>query len=209
MLHRRADPIHGTFLAACRATWAGAPLVVAVSVVWALSALPGAAAAVAAVPVPWVVLTLPWLLATTGAYRVWAGPAVGNEISWREVTRLAPVLALVTWCFGMAIEGLTGVGDAGVVAACVVGAVGALVVPLAFAYGAVRDRHGIAAVRGGLVLATLRPDLAVTLLAMIVIAGFVMLISAGSLILCVPALVAVFSCLAVAAELRRIDVAVP
>ena len=209
VLRRRTDPLHGIFVAACRATWAGAPLALAASIVSALALLPVGVTVVAAVPVPWVVLTLPCLVAITGAYRVWADLAVNGTTSWRELARVDPILALITWCLWIVIALLVGSSDPGVVAACVVGAVGALVLPLTFAYGAVRDRHGIAAVRGGLVLAARRPDLAVTLAAMTVIAGFAVVVSAGSLVLCAPALVAVFSCLAVEAELHRFDDVAP
>jgi hypothetical protein len=76
--------------------------------------------------------------------------------------------------------------------------------PLAFAYGAVRGRPGGAALRGGLVLAILRPDLAITQSAMAVLAGFAVIASAGALILCMPALVIVFACMAVTRDLERL-----
>lgn len=204
MPRRRTESIHGTFAAACRATWAGAPVVVVVSVVWTLAAAPIAAAVVVGLPVPWVLLTLPLLLVSTGAYRVWADLAAGRTPGLRQLARTDPGLALLTWGFGLVVALLLGLGDPGVVAASVTGAVGALILPLAFAYGAVRGRPGVAAVHGGLVLAALRPDLAVTLAALTVIAAFAIVASAGSLVLCVPALVAIFSCVAVADELQRI-----
>jgi hypothetical protein len=42
---------------------------------------------------------------------------------------------------------------------------------------------------------------------MTVIAGFAIIITAGSLVLCGPGLVAVFACVAVTADLRRLGVA--
>ncbi len=194
-LSRRTEPIHRTFVAACQASWAAAPVVVVTSVVWTLAALPLVAAQIVALPM------------TTGVFRVWAAIANGDPIRWRQLTTIDPGLALVVWCLALAIRLLLTVGDVGVLAASTVGAVSVLVIPLAFAYGAVRDRNGRAAVRGGLVLATLRPDLAVTLGAMVVLAGFAIVVSAGALVLCVPALVAVFACRAVATDLQRLGIA--
>jgi len=203
---RDAEPIHGTFLVATRATWAAAPMVVATSVVWALAAVPVVLAVVAGLPIPWVAVTLPFLLVTTGVFRVWAAVAAGSMTGWRRLTSIDPGLALIAWCLVLAMRAFLSQGDAGLVVSCGIGAFSALVLPLSFAYGAVRERRGAEALRGGLVLATLRPDLAVTLAAMIVLAGFVLVLSAGSLVLCVPALVAVFACAAVTAVLHRLGI---
>jgi hypothetical protein len=200
----RIEPVHASFLAACRATWADAPVVIAVSAVWALASLPVVIASIAALPIPWVLVSLPFMVVTTGVFRVWAAVAGGRSIEWRQLTRVDPGLAVVAWGLAVAIAYLLTLGDAGVVAACVLGAASTLVLPLAFAYGAVRDRRGRAALRGGLLLAMLHPDLALTLTAMTVLAGFAIVVSAGALVLCAPALIAVFACVAVIADLRRL-----
>ena len=201
---RGAEPIHRTFVAACRATWAAAPILVAVSGCWALTTVPVVIAWIGALPVPWILVSLPFLVATTAMFGVSAAVADGSPVGRHVLSRTDPGLALVAWCLGLAIEFLLTVGDAGVVAASAIGAVGTLTMPLAFAYGAVRDRRGSAALRGGLVLAILRPDLAITLSAMAVLAGFAVIASAGALVLCMPALVMVFACMAVTRDLERL-----
>jgi hypothetical protein len=208
-LRRRKEPVHSTFIVACRATWDAAPVVVAISLVWGLTALPLIAGVVGAIPVPLILLTLPPLVVTTCAFQVWAAVANGGPIGRRQLTRLDPGLALIAWGIALTIEILLTSGDVGVVLACVVGALSALIMPLAFAYGAVRDRQGLAALRGGLVLAVIHPDLALTLAAMAVLVGFAIVISAGALVLCLPALVGVFACGAVAADLHRLGVMAP
>jgi hypothetical protein len=75
--------------------------------------------------------------------------------------------------------------------------------PLVLAYGAVRGRRGLAAIRGGALLAILRPDLALSIAGLAVVAAFLIVISAGALGLFLPALVAIFMCLAARAELQR------
>jgi hypothetical protein len=203
------EPTHRTFVAACRATWVEAPSVVAGSVVWALSALPVVAAMAAAFPVPSLLLSLPFLLVTTGVFRLWAAVAGGRPIMWRVITGLDPGLALIAWCLALAIEFLPAIGGLGLAAASALAAFGALTLPLAFAYGAVRNRRGLAAIHGGVLLAILRPDLALTLAALAVLACFAIVVSAGALVLCVPALVAIFGCVAVAADLRRLGAVAP
>jgi hypothetical protein len=202
----RTEPVHRSFAAACRATWAGAPVVVGVSVVWVLAAVPVLVAGVAGLPVPLVALTLPFLVVTTGVVRVLAAVASERPVNWRQLASIDPVLALTAWGIAIAIERLLAMGDVDVVVACALGALGMLVMPLAFAYGATRDRRGIAAVRGGLVLAIVHPDLALTVAAMAVLAAFAVVVSAGALALCVPALVAVYACKGVAADLHRFGV---
>jgi hypothetical protein len=178
--------------------------VVGVSIAWALSALPVIMAWIGFLAVPWILVSLPFLVATTAMFNVAAAVADGTPVSRRALARIDPGLALLAWCLGLAIAFLLTQGDGGAVAASIIGAIGALTIPLALAYGAVRDRRGVAAMRGGLVLAILRPDLAITLSAMAVLAGFAVVVSAGALVLCAPALVVIFACTAVTRELERL-----
>jgi hypothetical protein len=201
---QRAQAVHETFMAACRASWTAAPMLVGTCVLWGLAVLPVAVAIAVALPVSALVLTLPLLLVTTGVFRMWAGVAGGRPVDWRLLTRIDPGLALITWLVCLAIVWLLALGDPGVITASALGAVCALSLPLAFAYGAVRKRRGAAAVRGGLLLATMRPDLAATLAAMVVLAGFAIILSAGAVVLFLPGIVGVFACAAVTAELRRL-----
>ena len=201
---RGAEPIHRTFAAACLATWTAAPIVVAVSAVWAVATTPVVMALIGVLPVSWILVSLPFLVTTTAVFSVAAAVADGMPVGWRVLAQIDPGLALVAWCLGIAIELLLASGDWGAIGASVIGAVSVLTIPLAFAYGAVRHRRGGAALRGGFVLAIIRPDLAITLSAMAVLAGFAVVVSAGALILCVPALVVVFACMAVARDLERL-----
>jgi hypothetical protein len=180
--------------------------VVAASGSWALATLPVVMAWIGALPVPWILVSLPFLVATTAMFGVSAAVADGTPFGWRVLAKIDPGLALMAWCLGLAIEFLLTLGDIGVVAASLIGAVGALTMPLALAYGAVRNRRGSAALRGGLVLAILRPDLAITLSAMAILAAFAVVVSAGALVLCVPALVIIFACMAVSRDLERLGV---
>lgn len=202
----RTEPVHRSFAAACRATWAGAPVVVGASVVWALAAVPILVAAVVALPVPLVALALPLFVVTTGVLRVLAAVASGSPVRWRRLASIDPLLASLAWGIAILIERFLTMSDLGVALACGLGAMSVLVMPLAFAYGATRDRSGLAAVRGGLVLAIVHPDLALTLAAMAVLGGFAVVASAGALVLFVPALVAVYACEAVTADLHRLGV---
>jgi hypothetical protein len=201
---RGVEPIHRTFAAACLATWTAAPLVVAVSAVWAVATLPVVMALIGVLPVSWILVSLPFLVATTGVFSVAAAVADGMPVGWRVLVRIDPGLALVAWGLGIAIELLLASGDWGAIGASVIGAVSVLTIPLALAYGAVRDRRGSAALRGGIVLAIIRPDLAITLSALAVLAGFAVVVSAGALVLCVPAIIVVFACMAVARDLERL-----
>lgn len=71
-------------------------------------------------------------------------------------------------------------------AGCVLLSVTLLLAPLAAAYGALRDRRGFAAARGGLLLAAARPGAAVTVLATSVILVFGVVATAGVATLVAP-----------------------
>ena len=199
------SPIHGSFIAAARTALGQPGAVVGASVAWVASAAPMAAAFVAGRPELVVLAVLPVLLVATGVHRALAALVADGPVAWRELPSVDPVLAAATWAGVLAVVVLLGAGDAGVLAASLIGAAWVLVVPLALAYGAVRDRRGLAALRGGAILALVRPDLALTAAGLMVLAAFAVVATAGALAVCLPAFVALFTTRAVASELAILD----
>jgi hypothetical protein len=167
------------------------------------AAVPFGAATVTGAP-GWLIATttMPVALALTGLAQVTAAAVRGERA---RILRLDPALAVfIAGASSLAGLGLTAGGPA-----AVLGAAGAaallLIVPLALAYGAVRGRSGLAAVRGGVILAAFRPSWALTLLALSVIGGFAIAASVGVLGLVVlPLLLAIAGSL-VTAMLEDID----
>ena len=152
----------------------------------ALTALAPLAVAVVAGAPGWLVAitTLPLTLALTGLARFIAAVANADGVHMRTL-RLDPVLA-IAMAGGASLAGL-GLATGG--AARIAGAAGAavllIVAPLALAYGAVRDRSGLSALRGGAILAAFRPSWALTLLALGCLGGFAVAASAGILAIAV------------------------
>jgi hypothetical protein len=198
-------PIHATFIRAGRTALAHPQVVVGTSVAWTASAAPLAAAFLIGRPELVVLAVLPLLLVATGVHAALAALIADRPFGWRALLAVDPVLAAVTWAGVVAVVALLSAGDLGVVAASLIGAAWVLVVPLALAYGAVRERRGPAALRGGMILALVRPELAVTAAALIVLATFAVVATAGALAICLPALVALFTARAVAEELAILD----
>jgi hypothetical protein len=200
--------LYANFREAFRTILANAHLVLGISLVWLASAAPIVAAVMLGTSALTLMAILPFLLATSGAYRALARVMEGTPRPTRAVAAMDPLLAGIAWAACVAVVVLAGAGEVGVVVSSVAGAVWVLVLPLAFGYGAVRERRGLGALRGGVVLALLRPDLAITSAALHVLGAFAVVASAGALWLCVPALVALFVAHAVAAELSRYDAAI-
>lgn len=163
-------------------TWRELPHVVVAGLLGSLAIAPLAVAALAAAP-GWM-LALTVLPAALGA-TVLAGFA-GRVRRAEGLTRAAytgvdPVLALLlaaaTIVAGVLLTTPGTMQLAGAVLAALV-----LVVALpALAYGAVRGRRGLAALRGGIILALLRPGWTLTLAAFVVLAAFAVVASAGVL----------------------------
>ena len=80
-----------------------------------------------------------------------------------------------------------------------------LVLPSAFAYGAVRERHGLRALRGGLILVAMRPGWALTLAALGCLGGFAVAASGGVLLPVVPPLLLTIAATQTAELLGRVD----
>ncbi len=198
-----AVPAHRTFIAACRALWHGLPTMVGISLIWAsatgLTVLPAIAGAGA-----WSVLLVgPWLLLTTAAFGATDAVVAGRSArrgAWRAADA---IVALVGWWAVAASAALIAFDNPVRLAGFALAALTILLGPLVLAYGAVRGRRGLGAIRGGALLGILRPDMAVSIASLTVVAAFLIVITAGALGLCLPALVATFTCLAVRAELQR------
>lgn len=198
-----AAPAHRTFIAACWALWQGLPTMVGISLLWTLAtgltALPAMVGAGA-----WSVLLVgPWLLITTSAVGAIHAVIIGRSARHGARLGLDPVVTGAGWWAVAACAALIAIDGPVQVAGFALAALTILMGPLVIAYGAVRGRRGLSAIRGGTILAILRPDLALSIAALAVVAVFLIVITVGALGLFLPALVATFTCLAVRAELQR------
>lgn len=125
--------------------------------------------------------TLPPSLALTSVARFCALVARGEGPRLAELRRFDPVLGL--FAAGCAV--LTGV-------TVVAGALAMIVLPYALAYGALRDRPGLKALRGGAILVAFKPLWALTIVALHWLGGFAAAASTGVLaVVIVPLLLVV------------------
>jgi hypothetical protein len=134
--------------------------------------------------------------------------AAGERTRMRALLRIDVVwVAVATICGSILASAVVGQSATGIAAASAVGAAALLLLPLAGAYGAVRDRRGLAALRGGFVIAVLRPSVALSVAAVGVLAVFAVIATAGVLVLVVPAVHALYTCLLASqvAESARAD----
>lgn len=148
---------------------------------------------------------LPLALALTGAASFAATIAHGNGVSARALARVDPVLAVLgTLLVVAAGAAFAGPGPLPLVGAALA-ALLLLVAPSVLAYGALRERRGLGALRGGLILVAYRPSWALSQLALACIGGFAIVASAGVLIVIVPVASLLICCTLVTALLREID----
>ncbi|MEO3809544.1 hypothetical protein ABGB17_11140 [Sphaerisporangium sp. B11E5] len=165
-----------------RAFWRELPRGLAAGVCGLAAAVPLTAALLFAAP-GWmrVIATVPPALALTGLARFAAATARGDGPRLALLRRIDPVLALLL----AAGASLAGLALAAGGAATVAGAAGAaalmLVFPYALVYGALRDRRGVHALRGGAILVAFRPSQALTLVALYWLGGFAVAASTGVL----------------------------
>ena len=123
--------------------------------------------------------------------------ATGGPVRRPGYDRWDPTLGALAWAWALVVASTIGLGPSGVLAASVAGALGMLVLPLAFAYGAVRGRRGVAALRAATIIAILHPGLALTLAGVACLAAFACVASAGVLLVVAPAFVALMACRAI------------
>lgn len=188
------------------AIWRVLPRALAAGFGASVACAPLAAALLAAAP-GWILAlaTLPPMLAATGLSG-FATRALRDEAlpvaSW---LRTDPVLALVlAAAAALAALLLTSPGSAQL-AGAVVAALLLLVGLPALAYGAVRGRSGLSALRGGAILAIVRPGWTLTLASLAVLAAFAAVASAGVLALVAGPMLLGVAVSATAAQLDEID----
>jgi hypothetical protein len=200
----RADP-WATFAWTIRATWHELAPIIGVSVAWSLTGVPLVVAL--ATGETWLALlaSLPTWIATTALFGVLADVANGGAVRRPESERFDPALGALAWAWAGLAASLAGMGSYGVLAGCALGAIGVLVLPLAFAYGAIRGRRGLAALRGGTVLAIIQPGMAISLAGTLCLAAFACVASAGTLLLVAPGLVGLLACRAVVVMLTEVE----
>lgn len=185
------------FVWACRATWHELAQIIAVSLVWLLSSVPLAVSL--AVGEPWLaaLATLPLLIGTTGLFSSLAEATKGGAVRFPGPDRLDVPLAGLAWVWVLALAWGIGLGPVGVLGSSILGALGVLALPLALAYSAVRQRKGLTALRGAVIVGILQPGFALTLAGGLCLAAFVCAASAGTLLVVAPPLLALMACRAV------------
>ncbi|WP_433363599.1 hypothetical protein ACQPZX_32435 [Actinoplanes sp. CA-142083] len=183
--------------AGATALWHELPRALAAGAVTLVAAAPLTAALLSGAP-RWLAAAtvLPVMLALTGVASFAAAVARGDEPSLAALRRVDPVLALLLSVAGFAL--LTSWGVVPAAAVLIVG-------PYALAYGAVRGKRGLTAVRGGVILAAYRPTWALTLTGLTVIAAFAVAASAGVLALVVAPLLLTIACRQTTTLLAEID----
>jgi hypothetical protein len=187
-------------------TWLELPRVIAVSLGWALTLVPLAAAIV--VGAPWwigALASLPGALATTGvavfAAAVWRGEKPAVRVAFGLDLVLGGSFSVVG---GVAVATIAA-GGVVAIAGFAIAAAGLVLATFALAYGAVRGRRGLVAWRGGAILAAYRPSAALTVLAVACLGGFAVAATMGALVVFVPVLVGSFASAVAASLLEGID----
>lgn len=178
------------------ASWHELPRTLMAGAVTLVAAAPLAAALWSGAP-RWLAAAalLPIMLALTSVASFSAAVARGDVPSLR---RADPVLALLLSVAGLALLAPWGV----VVAAAIL-----IVGPFALAYGAVRGKRGLTAVRGGIILAAYRPSWALTLTGLTVVAAFAAVGSGGVLALVAAPLLLTIAARQTTTLLTEIDAA--
>ncbi|RCG29107.1 hypothetical protein DQ384_22500 [Sphaerisporangium album] len=162
--------------------WHELPRCVVAGALGLATAAPLLVAMIAALP-DWILAatTVPPALALTGLVRFAAAVARGDGPRLATLREVDPALALLL-AGGVSLAGLALNSGGGAALAGAAGAAGLLLVfPYALAYGALRGRRGLRAVRGGAILVAFRPSWALTLVAMGCLGGFAAAASAGVL----------------------------
>jgi hypothetical protein len=180
---------------ATKLTWSELPRVIAASAIAAVAWIPlviaVAVGAVALVPLA----AVPAAVAASGFAQAVAPLARGERLRVRRMLRVDVLWTALAVVAAAAVT-LAILADGGIVALAVgatVTATALVVLPLAAAYGALRDRRGLAALRGALVIAAVRPSVALSVLAVGVLSAFAVAATVGVLALAVPAIHVVYT----------------
>ncbi|MBO3749615.1 hypothetical protein J5X84_26350 [Streptosporangiaceae bacterium NEAU-GS5] len=178
--------------------WRELPRCLVAGLIMVGTAVPLAVALATAAPYAIVAgATVPPALALTGLARFAAAVARGDGPDLALLRRIDPVLALL-------IAGGASVIGFGV-AGAVIGAGLLLLAPYALAYGAIRGRRGLAALRGAAILVAYRPSWALTLAALGCLGGFAVAASAGVLAPALPPLLLTIAATQTGGLLDEID----
>jgi hypothetical protein len=179
-----------------------------VGLVTLVCSAPMVLATVAGAPV-WLVglATLPLAIALTGASSFATAIARDERASLRALGRIDPVLAVVGTLLAAVSGAALGAPGSFPLLGAALAAVLLLVSPFALEYGAVRQRSGFAAIRGGLILAAYRPSWTLSVLAIACLGGFAVAASAGVLMLVAPVFLLTVGAALIGAELADIDAA--
>lgn len=177
--------------------WQELPGVALVSAIAAAACLPVFAAmalgALAFAPLA----VIPAAAGLSGLVQAVVPAAQGERVRVRAFARIDPVwVALAVVVSSLVLLPLAvGPTPVAIGAAGVAGAAGLLLMPLAAAYGAVRGRRGLAALRGAAVIAAVRPSVALCVAAVGVLCAFGVAATAGVLVLVLPAIHAAYAAL--------------
>ncbi|WOQ70652.1 hypothetical protein RYJ27_05500 [Microbacterium limosum] len=181
---------------ATKAVWAELPRVIFLSVIVLCAWLPFVAATVFEALAFLPLCAVPALAATSTMYSALASAVSGGRVTLRRMPRPDAVwVALGVLVVTAAVWVVVAPTGPIAVALWAGVAIGALILPVAAAYGAHRALRGLPALAGALVIVAVRPAVALCILAVGVIAGFGVAATAGALVLVVPAVHAAYSIL--------------
>lgn len=198
LLRDERVPLAGSLRTAAQLVLHELPAVLVASLITAASWMPLALVVLARAGafLPFALLVA--ALGCSGLVRAVAPVADGGRVRWRGFLRVDAIWVALSVIVGTLVCVAAVAPRAPLIAvAAVVAAGGAIVLPLAAAYGAVRDRHGLAALRGAGIIAVVRPSAALCVAAIGVVGAFGVVASAGVLVLVLPALHAVYTALVV------------
>lgn len=187
-------------------TWRELPRVIGASLVW-LASLAPLAVAVFSSAAWWLTAlsALPGALVASGFARFCARIARGDRALLGDILRADAVLAVLIVAVGTGAERLIALGGGIQLLGFLAAAIALVVAPVALAYGGVRDRSGLGAARGGVILAIVSPGVSISILALSCIAAFAVVGSLGALGVVVPAIVGTFAATAIGHLLTDLD----
>ncbi len=204
--HRTNDGFH-RLIATSRQVWRELPTALAIGAITIASTMPLVGSVFAGAPA-WVlgVSTLPLLLVSTGIAQV------GVRVSRGERARVVGIahgdigVALIlsgAMTVSAALIQTDGVARG---AGFALTALTLFTAPIIVGYGAIRDRRGISAIRGGLILSAAKPIEAATLLSIGILVSFAVIASAGVLALIAPVFLGTLIAHTVASILTELDI---
>ncbi|BAU33478.1 hypothetical protein [Microcella alkaliphila] len=204
--HRTDGGIH-RLIATSRQVWRELPAALAIGVITIAGTMPVVGSVFAGAPA-WVlgVSTLPFFLVSTGIAHVGVRVSRGERPRVESLAQGDVGVALIlsgAMTLSAALIQIDGVARG---AGFALTALTLFTAPIIVGYGAIRDRRGISAIRGGLILTAAKPLEAVTLLSVGILVSFALIASAGVLGLVAPVFLATFIAHTVAGMLTELDI---